>query len=138
MGIHREREMEAVGLVELLAAPSAKGRWSDSCRAVFVKGVVRRIHAASVISGALISVSGLSQPGPAVCQFRVLRACISVETSAACAVQVRIVIPICEGFHPSLGICFRGKPLGRPVRSVFAVSEWVLRERLSLLTRGRL
>ena len=35
--------------------------------AVFVKEVVRRFHAAS-----LISVSGLSQTGPAGCQFRVL------------------------------------------------------------------
>ena len=40
--------------------------------AVFVKGVVRRFHAASLISGALISVSGLSQTGPAGCQLRVL------------------------------------------------------------------
>ena len=40
--------------------------------AVFVKVVVRRFHAASLISGALISVSGLSQTGPAGCQLRVL------------------------------------------------------------------
>jgi len=39
--------------------------------AVFVKQVVRRFHAASVISEALISVSGLSQTGPAGCQLRV-------------------------------------------------------------------
>ena len=39
---------------------------------VFVKVVVRRFHAASLISGALISVSGLSQTGPAGCQLRVL------------------------------------------------------------------
>ena len=39
--------------------------------AVFVKQVVRRFHAASLISGALISVSGLSQTGPAGCQLRV-------------------------------------------------------------------
>ena len=38
---------------------------------VFVKHVVRRFHAASLISGALISVSGLSQTGPAGCQLRV-------------------------------------------------------------------
>ena len=29
MGVHRERSMEAVGFVELLAAPAAKRRWSD-------------------------------------------------------------------------------------------------------------
>ena len=40
--------------------------------AVFVKGVVRRFHAASLISGALISFSGFSQTGPAGCQLRVL------------------------------------------------------------------
>ena len=39
---------------------------------VFVKEVVRRFHAASLISGTLISVSGLSQTGPAGCQLRVL------------------------------------------------------------------
>ena len=39
---------------------------------VFVKGVVSPFHAASLISGALISFSGLSQTGPAGCQLRVL------------------------------------------------------------------
>ena len=29
MVVHRERSMEAVGFVELLAAPAAKRRWSD-------------------------------------------------------------------------------------------------------------
>ena len=29
MGVHRERSMEAVGFVELLAAPAAKRRWSE-------------------------------------------------------------------------------------------------------------
>jgi transposase-like protein len=45
--------------------------WSavDSKRAVFVKGVVRRFHAASLISGALVSFSGFNQTGPAGCQF---------------------------------------------------------------------
>jgi hypothetical protein len=38
---------------------------------VFVKGVVRRFHAASLISRALISFSGFNQTGPAGCQFRV-------------------------------------------------------------------
>jgi hypothetical protein len=37
-----------------------------------VKGVVRRFHAASLISGTLISFSGLSQTGPAGCRLRVL------------------------------------------------------------------
>ena len=44
---------------------------SAAQQAVFVKHVVRRFHAASLISGALISVSGLSQTGPAGCQLRV-------------------------------------------------------------------
>lgn len=32
MGVHRERSTEAVGFVELLAAPSAKRRWSDKAK----------------------------------------------------------------------------------------------------------
>lgn len=32
MGIHRERSLEAVGFVELLAAPAAKRRWSDEAK----------------------------------------------------------------------------------------------------------
>lgn len=32
MGVHRERSMEAFGFVELLAAPSAKRRWSDEAK----------------------------------------------------------------------------------------------------------
>ena len=40
--------------------------------AVFVKQVVRRVHAASLISEALLSRSGFSQTGPAGCQLRVL------------------------------------------------------------------
>ena len=32
MGDHRERRMEAVGFVELLAAPAAKRRWSDAAK----------------------------------------------------------------------------------------------------------
>ena len=32
MGVHRDRDMEAVGFVELLAAPSAKRRWSDAAK----------------------------------------------------------------------------------------------------------
>jgi transposase InsO family protein len=48
---------------------SGKGGCYDN--AVFVKGVVRRFHAASLISGALISFSGFNQTGPAGCQFRV-------------------------------------------------------------------
>ena len=44
------------------------------------------------------------------------------------AVQVLAIIPTGEGFHPSLGICFCGKALCRPVRSIFAGSEQSLRE----------
>ena len=44
----------------------------DLRKTVFVKGVVRRFHAAFLISGALISFSGLSQTGPAGFQLRVL------------------------------------------------------------------
>ncbi|SOC21113.1 transposase [Rhodobacter sp. JA431] len=32
MGVHRERSMEPVGFVELLAAPGAKRRWSDEAK----------------------------------------------------------------------------------------------------------
>ena len=32
MGVHRERSMEAVGFVELLAAPGAKRRWSNEAK----------------------------------------------------------------------------------------------------------
>jgi transposase len=32
VGVHRERSMEAVGFVELLAAPAAKRRWSDEAK----------------------------------------------------------------------------------------------------------
>lgn len=32
MGVYRERSMEAVGFVELLAAPAAKRRWSDEAK----------------------------------------------------------------------------------------------------------
>lgn len=32
MGVHRERSMEAVGFVELLAAPAARRRWSDEAK----------------------------------------------------------------------------------------------------------
>ena len=39
---------------------------------MFAKEVVRRFHAAPLISGALISFSGLSRTGPAGFQFRVL------------------------------------------------------------------
>ncbi len=38
---------------------------------VFVKQVVRRFHAASLISKALVSLSGFNQTGPAGCQSRV-------------------------------------------------------------------
>ena len=53
MGVHRERSMEAVGFVELLAAPAAKRRWSDEAKGrivaeTLVQGVtvneVARLH----------------------------------------------------------------------------------------------
>ena len=50
----------------------ARGATLDRIDTVFVKEVVRRFHAASLISGAPISFSGLSQTGPAGCQLRVL------------------------------------------------------------------
>lgn len=46
------------------------------------------------------------------------------------AVQVLAVIPVGEGFHPGLGIGPRGKPLGRPVRAVFAGAEKHLGKRI--------
>ena len=36
MGVHRERSLEAVGFVELLAAPAAKRRWSDEAKGLMV------------------------------------------------------------------------------------------------------
>ena len=54
------------------------------------------------------------------------------------AVQMLAVVPFCEGFYPSLRISLCGKPLGRPVRAVFAGSEQSFRDGLPLLTRGRL
>ena len=36
MGVHRERSMEAVGFVELLADPAAKRRWSDEAKGQMV------------------------------------------------------------------------------------------------------
>lgn len=63
-------------LLEVIERLQAKGAFFRSIRTrstpVFVKAVVRRFHAASLISVAPISVSGLSQTGPAGCQLRVL------------------------------------------------------------------
>ena len=36
MGVHRARSLEAVGFVELLAAPAAKRRWSDEAKGQIV------------------------------------------------------------------------------------------------------
>lgn len=47
MGVHRERHMEAVGFVELLAAPAAKRRWS-----VEAKG---RIVAETLVAGVSVN-----------------------------------------------------------------------------------
>jgi hypothetical protein len=85
---------------------------------------------------------GLPVAGFACPAFRVLHTCICIEHGAVCerraimatvacvrrdeadgAVQVLAVIPAGEGFYPDLRIGPRGKPLGRPVWSVFAGAE---------------
>ena len=69
------RGAEAQRLAEIVSAEREKSEADDDVERalpVFVKHVVRRFHAASLISGTLISVSGLSQTGPAGCQLRVL------------------------------------------------------------------
>ncbi len=47
MGVHRERSMEAVGFVELLAAPGAKRRWSDEAKG--------RIVAETLVAGVTVN-----------------------------------------------------------------------------------
>lgn len=47
MGVHRESHMEAVGFVELLAAPSAKRRWSDEAKG--------RIVAETLVAGVTVN-----------------------------------------------------------------------------------
>ncbi len=47
MGVHGERDMEAVGFVELLAAPSSKRRWSDEAKG--------RIVAETLVVGVTVS-----------------------------------------------------------------------------------
>lgn len=47
MGVHRERHMEAVGFVELLAAPAAKRRWSDEAKG--------RIVAETLVAGVTVN-----------------------------------------------------------------------------------
>lgn len=47
MGVHRERSMEAVGFVELLAAPAAKRRWSDEAKG--------RMVAETLVSGVTVN-----------------------------------------------------------------------------------
>ena len=47
MGVHRERSMEAVGFVELLAAPAAKRRWSDEAKG--------RMVAETLVSGVTVT-----------------------------------------------------------------------------------
>ena len=46
------------------------------------------------------------------------------------AVQMRVVIPFREGFHPSLGISLGCKALARPVRAILASAEQRLGERV--------
>lgn len=47
MGVHQERHMEAVGFVELLAAPTAKRRWSDEAKG--------RIVAETLVAGVSVN-----------------------------------------------------------------------------------
>ena len=47
MGVHRERSMEAVGFVELLAAPAAERQWSDEAKG--------RIVAESLVPGVTVN-----------------------------------------------------------------------------------
>lgn len=47
MGVHRERSMEAVGFVELLAAPAAKRRWSDEAKG--------RVVAETLVPGIMVN-----------------------------------------------------------------------------------
>ncbi len=47
MGVHRERSMEAVAFVELLAAPAAKRRWSDEAKG--------RIVAETLVTGVSVN-----------------------------------------------------------------------------------
>ena len=51
--------------------PMSNENKADTLWPVFIKVVVRRFHATSLISGTLVSRSGLSQTGPAGCQLRV-------------------------------------------------------------------
>ena len=71
--VHKGLGQSDAGLKERCRArPPSPASFHSHEVAVFVKGVVRRFHAASLISGALISFSGLSQTGPAGFQLRVL------------------------------------------------------------------
>lgn len=47
MGVHRERPMEAVGFVELLAAPAGKRHWSDEAKG--------RIVAETLVAGVSVN-----------------------------------------------------------------------------------
>ena len=47
MGVHRESRIEAVGFVELLAAPTAKRRWSDEAKG--------RIVAETLVAGVSVN-----------------------------------------------------------------------------------
>ena len=47
MGVHRESRIEAVGFVELLAAPAAKRRWSDEAKG--------RIVAETLVAGVSVN-----------------------------------------------------------------------------------
>ncbi len=47
MGVHRERSIEAVGFVELLAAPASRRRWSDEAKG--------RIVAETLVAGVSVN-----------------------------------------------------------------------------------
>ena len=107
---------------------------------MFVKGVVRRFDAAFFISSTRDLRSGLSQTGPAGCQLRVLpdqrcaiiaRVARTRRDEADRAVEVFVVVPVRERFHPRLRIGLRGKTLVRPIWAILAgaklrLGEWVV------------
>jgi len=68
---HREQHVFFWRLIkeELSSAEAAVQVGASAPRSVFVKGVVRRFHAASLISGALISFSGLARRVRRVARF---------------------------------------------------------------------
>ena len=132
---------------------------------MFVKGVVRGFHAAALISGAPISLSGLSQTGPAGCQLRVLpdqRSGFCARTFAyrlarlasvawsrpswrAFGVTKRIALCRCwqlyqlaKDFTQAFASALVANPLVGRCGRYFQVLNSASENGLSLLTRGRL